>query len=590
VVCLCCTAFGRNQAAAQNTQSVIDCMAIYSPSATSGAGGEQTVRAMIEQAYSEVNRAFAASDAEVRLNLVHVAQSADDEFGNTQADLNAIRDVGDGLFDDIPELKERFGADLVTFVTEANSGSGIGRATQLTQLLPAFADRAFNVVLRSALVGEFTLAHEIGHNLGCHHVRGDTGSGRGLLDCSFGYRFVAGQDSYRTVMARSFGEKIGYFSNPDVLFLGEPAGIRGDESNCANNVETLNTSAPFVAAFQSHKISNDNFVDAIELRGVNIVASGVNHDASVEIGEPSNGVGGTGATLWWHWQAPTSDSFTVQVGESSMPCLINVYQGNNLDELQRVSESSDSHDLSVSSVLFGAARGEEYWIAVDTLSGQTGFVEFQLGKDNDDFLSRLRLVGDTHTATGISLNATLEPREPFHGQSRGFFSGGSNSLWWEWIPDLSGVATLATQGSSVSTRTGVYRGTELSSLDVVAEQVEDRERKFNSLEFDVVGGEAYQIAVIGVGGLSNPGGFLSIRLDVAPKAELRLGAVSRNLEGHVELSVEGFSPAPFAFEFSDDLSTWHLIKDDITISPSLQLLDPDAGNNPIRFYRLRITL
>jgi hypothetical protein len=134
------------------------------------------------------------------------------------------------------------------------------------------------------------LSHELGHNFGCAHARGDTGA-KGTQDgayaFSYGYRFNAvttgGQTrELRTLMAYQPGDRIPYFSNPRLTlpsgasFNGstyqleaEPALGRAEGSaNAADNARTIEQTAFQVS---SYRVSPD-FSDAGTLINVSTLA------------------------------------------------------------------------------------------------------------------------------------------------------------------------------------------------------------------------------------------------------------------------------------------------------------------------------
>ena len=62
----------------------------------------------------------------------------------------------------------------------------------------------------------------------------------GAYDYSFGYRNPSG--TWRTVMAYAPGTRLMYFSNPSVLYDGEPMGIPASQADSANNALALRSS------------------------------------------------------------------------------------------------------------------------------------------------------------------------------------------------------------------------------------------------------------------------------------------------------------------------------------------------------------
>ena len=91
------------------------------------------------------------------------------------------------------------------------------------------------------------MGHEMGHNLGCCHEPGQGGSFNcTLFPYSFGHRFtVAGPPGgspveKKTIMAYATGEEIPNFSNPSVLFQGQPTGTSQTQySYWSDNARTI---------------------------------------------------------------------------------------------------------------------------------------------------------------------------------------------------------------------------------------------------------------------------------------------------------------------------------------------------------------
>ncbi|HEX8065760.1 MAG TPA: hypothetical protein VF520_04445 [Thermoleophilaceae bacterium] len=74
------------------------------------------------------------------------------------------------------------------------------------------------------------------------------------------------------------------------------------------------------------------------------------------------------------------------------------------------------------------------------------------------------MTGSSATATGTTVEATVEPGEPAPE-----YSNGDGSVWCSWTAPSSGVVTLDAAGSGFYVALGVYTGDALSGLEVVAE-------------------------------------------------------------------------------------------------------------------------
>src|SRR5262245_62081586 len=82
---------------------------------------------------------------------------------------------------------------------------------------------------------------------------------------------------------------------------------------------------------------------------------------------------------------------------------------------------------------------------------------------NDNFANRLLLTGTNVNTTGANVDATKEPGEPNHANR-----AGGKSVWWRWTAPGNGEVMVDTIGSSFDTLLGVYTGTSVSNLTMVA--------------------------------------------------------------------------------------------------------------------------
>jgi len=232
------------------TNAVIDLLIVYTPAARAGAGGVEGITALIDAAVTEANTAFENSEVRARLRLIHSAEVVYSESGSINDDLGALEDDGTSSpLHMVHELRRIHRADLVSMITEITGGP-YGLANQMREIEMDFAEHAFSVVQRQYAVAYQSLAHELGHNMGCQHDREASPTG-GAFSYSHALRFEVGETLYHTVMAYQPGLPIPYFSNPDVMFMGVPTGVPETSTNSANNAKTINLSAAIVARFDS---------------------------------------------------------------------------------------------------------------------------------------------------------------------------------------------------------------------------------------------------------------------------------------------------------------------------------------------------
>ncbi len=241
--------FGQQGGAADGlTFTNVDVMIAYTVPARLGAGGEAGVLALCDHMVARANATFINSRVGLHLRLVRFEQVDYIESNNIDTDLDRLTETNDGQLDALHAIRNAVGADLVTLLIEnaGPSAAGLAWLYDGTGNDPAYG---FNVVERAGC--ESTYVHEIGHNLGCQHDR-DNASDNPLYPYAYGHRFTpAGYGQLRTVMAYSPGDRVPYFSNPDVAYLGTPTGVPIGQPGEAHNAQTLNNTKAAIAAFRA---------------------------------------------------------------------------------------------------------------------------------------------------------------------------------------------------------------------------------------------------------------------------------------------------------------------------------------------------
>ena len=170
-----------------------------------------------------------------------IAEVAHDDAGDLGIDLSWVS--GDAT---VAALRDQYGADMVSLIVENGAGfCGMGYVQR--SVGPGFASSAFQVTARSCAVGNLSLAHEHGHNLGMEH---DPANGPAPSSASYPWSFghyVSGV--YRTVMSYPSPcgcSRVAYFSNPNVIYSGSPTGLVDQR----DNARTANSTVSIVAAFR----------------------------------------------------------------------------------------------------------------------------------------------------------------------------------------------------------------------------------------------------------------------------------------------------------------------------------------------------
>jgi hypothetical protein len=224
--------------------SEVDLLVVYCAGVEKRYGGVAGIKSAAQLAVQQANTAYSRSGVNMTLNLVHVAPVNYQSAGNLGGDLHNITFKHKVLRAHVSDLRKKYRADLVTLVS-SKDGGGVG---WLLTNLKGSRRTGYNVLGAGALRG-YTLAHEVGHNLGCQHARGDSGISRGLFSHGHGHRFTASKDQgrarqYRTIMAYAPGRRIGHFSNPTRRYLGQLTG-----ADKANNAAVLNRTVGIISAY-----------------------------------------------------------------------------------------------------------------------------------------------------------------------------------------------------------------------------------------------------------------------------------------------------------------------------------------------------
>ncbi|MEC7393820.1 MAG: Ig-like domain-containing protein [Verrucomicrobiota bacterium] len=243
--------------------NLIDLLVVYPAVVVSAAGGESALSAAILGAVADANLCYLNSGLDLRLRLVHQAQTTYLPSGVLDTDLKRIKETADGHMDEVHGLRDLYGADLVALLTTTSDTGGLANTMSTPSL--NFEDSGFSVSVWDQIgAPSYTLAHEVGHNMGCLHNREDDDTTDGdenydLFAFSFGKRWQDENSGYRTIMAyddnaENFPTKIPYFSNPQVSYLGVTTGNAGTE----NNAKVLSITAPYVSNFRKSTVQAIN--------------------------------------------------------------------------------------------------------------------------------------------------------------------------------------------------------------------------------------------------------------------------------------------------------------------------------------------
>jgi hypothetical protein len=271
---------GANAPAGQDTAvaadvlgALIDVMAVYTPAARIDAGGSDSIAALINQGISDANTSYANSGITQRMRLVRSAEVPYTE-GDMLTDLANLRN-GVGALSGVNALRDSSGADAVVMIGSwPMLTQGCGYAYVMKDVSGTFASSAFSVVNQpadsaaSCISGNYSLAHELGHNMGANH---DWYMDNDLQPYTYAHAYAYPAGRWRTMMAYNdvCTARVGvsctrllYWSNPSLTNGGVPMGVpAGTRSDCltlspsslscdADNRSTLNNTAATVAGFR----------------------------------------------------------------------------------------------------------------------------------------------------------------------------------------------------------------------------------------------------------------------------------------------------------------------------------------------------
>ena len=178
----------------------------------------------------------------------------------------------------------------------------------------------------------------------------------------------------------------------------------------------------------SSLMSHDMFDDAISIsgsQGSRTKCNPCSGDRTVEIDEPSET---NSHSLWWAWEAPSTDNFTFRIRNALVDTL-SVFSGSELNDL--------TLEASGPEFVLSATSGETYYISLHRNSGldysrNLSNNSFQWGvtPEYDSISTPITLSGTAGTLNMETFYATTTPDE---SQANGVTSTGvRSSVWGSW--------------------------------------------------------------------------------------------------------------------------------------------------------------
>jgi thiol-disulfide isomerase/thioredoxin len=144
------------------------------------------------------------------------------------------------------------------------------------------------------------------------------------------------------------------------------AGYDGDSGTYRLSISINNIGLP----------SNDNVANATLLSGTNVVTTGNNYLATIESSEPKNPIGIDGeASVWWIWEAPTSERYLFTTLGSDFDTVLSIYQDGTL---LAYNDEADGH---TSATRLKTTAGVRYLIEVQGWLKARGAISLQIRPD-----------------------------------------------------------------------------------------------------------------------------------------------------------------------------------------------------------------
>ena len=235
-------------------------------------GTTEAVETLISNAIASTNTAYMNSGVTSRVRLVGAMEvNYDDQTASFLMTLSRLQNGSDGFMDDVVTQRNAVGADAVALLVYFPTDNACGIGYLMSTPSAEFAGSAFNVTRDDCAVGNFSFAHELGHNFGLEHDRANSTSAPSR-SYAFGYQDTS--ELFRDIMAYNCPggcPRIQYFSNPDITYSGRPLGVIFSSPVAADNRRALNDNAPYIGNWRQTVAPPVAFTDDPLVAGVTVV-------------------------------------------------------------------------------------------------------------------------------------------------------------------------------------------------------------------------------------------------------------------------------------------------------------------------------
>lgn len=252
--------------------TVVDVMIVYTPAALAVEGSVANMNANIAITMQKANEAHTNSNTQVYLNLVHSAQITYTEI-DAETDLDNLTFSGGAYsaMDEVLSWRDQYGADFVCLFESTQEVGGLGWLLNTAGGNPAYA---FCLARVQQTDQGYTVVHEWGHNMGCHHSKTQVlqpGGSGAVYSFSAGWQwndtkandvYPYTQTGFCSVMTYEDAndddvqeyERVARFSNPAISYIGDSTNLTGHSAN-GDNARTIRQLKTVLAAYRTPPIS-----------------------------------------------------------------------------------------------------------------------------------------------------------------------------------------------------------------------------------------------------------------------------------------------------------------------------------------------